>query len=99
MIMKSRYPTYVSLVLGYGGGVSVKSEVSTNQVQSTRLSKVSSSTYNQAGQVQTYLVILEDGLFSCVTFSDTRAVFGAMTGYILLDRVPSTTRRRVYWVV
>ena len=38
-----------------------------------------------------------DELFSCVTFSDTRAVFGATTGSILLGRVPST-RRRVHWV-
>ena len=32
----------------------------------------------------------DDELFSCVTFSDTRAVFGATTGSILLGRVPST---------
>ncbi|EJK68960.1 hypothetical protein THAOC_09828 [Thalassiosira oceanica] len=38
-----------------------------------------------------------DELFSCVTFSDTRAVFGTTTGSILLGRVPST-RRRVHWV-
>ncbi|EJK75286.1 hypothetical protein THAOC_02994 [Thalassiosira oceanica] len=40
---------------------------------------------------------IEDELFSCVTFSDPRAVFGATTGSILLGRVPST-RRRVHWV-
>ena len=38
-----------------------------------------------------------DELFFCVTFSDTRAVFGATSGSILLGRVPST-RRRVHWV-
>jgi len=40
---------------------------------------------------------VDDELFFCVTFSDTRAVFGATTGSILLGRVPST-RRRVHWV-
>ena len=38
-----------------------------------------------------------DELFFCVTFSDTRAVFGATSGSILLGRVPST-RLRVHWV-
>ncbi|EJK48313.1 hypothetical protein THAOC_32902, partial [Thalassiosira oceanica] len=46
---------------------------------------------------QLYPLIHADELFSCVTFSDTRAVFVATTGSIRLGRVPSA-RRRVHWV-